>query len=174
MKHIHMYFNGYPTNTPSPLKSSTYERTKKFKCPVHSCTSLVVITQVIVSTLYNGLWSDSRSGPLPNNVLMYVMNSIFLATLWSSKPSLFVFILSNWPFSRNILWSMSSTNSPKWEPLSLCHDLLLKEVYLWQRASYENFLAVYLAPDPLTHAHTHTHTHACTWCVWSIFNTKRD
>jgi hypothetical protein len=69
--------NGYPTNAPSPLKSPTYERTKKFRCPVHSCGSLVVITLLIVSTLYNGLWSDSRSGPLPNNVLMYVMSSIF-------------------------------------------------------------------------------------------------
>jgi len=32
--------NGYPTNAPSPLKSPTYERTKKFKCHVHSCGSL--------------------------------------------------------------------------------------------------------------------------------------
>ena len=48
-------FNGYPTNAPSPLKSPTYERTKKFKCPVHSCGSLIVITPLIVSTLYNGL-----------------------------------------------------------------------------------------------------------------------
>jgi hypothetical protein len=70
-------FNGYPTNAPSPLKSPTYERTKKFKCPVHSCRSLVVITPLVVCTLYNGLWSDSRSCPLPNNVLMNVMNSIF-------------------------------------------------------------------------------------------------
>jgi len=32
--------NGYLTNAPSPLKSPSYERTKKFKCPVHSCKGL--------------------------------------------------------------------------------------------------------------------------------------
>ena len=52
---------GYPTKATSPLKSPTYERTKKFKCSVHSCGSLIVITPLVVSTLYNGLWSDSRS-----------------------------------------------------------------------------------------------------------------
>jgi len=72
-----IWLNGYPTNAPSPLKSPTYERTKKFKCSVHSCGSLLVITALVVSTLYNGLWSDSRSGRLPNNVLMNVMNNIF-------------------------------------------------------------------------------------------------
>ena len=33
-------FKGYQTNAPSPLKSPSYERTKKFKCPVHSCRVL--------------------------------------------------------------------------------------------------------------------------------------
>ena len=70
-------FNGYPTNALSLLESPTYERTKKFKCPVKSCGSLLVITALVVSTLYNGFWSDSRSSPVPNNVLMFVMNSIF-------------------------------------------------------------------------------------------------
>ena len=58
---LHFIFNGYPMNAPSPLKLPTYERTKKFKCPVHSCRSLIVITPLVVPTLYNGLWSDSRS-----------------------------------------------------------------------------------------------------------------
>ena len=29
--------NLYPTNAPSPFKSAPDERTKTFKCPVHSC-----------------------------------------------------------------------------------------------------------------------------------------
>jgi hypothetical protein len=69
--------NGYPTNAPSPLMSPSDERTKKFKCPVNSCGSLVVITPLVVSTLYNVLWSDSRSGPLHNYVLIYTVSSSF-------------------------------------------------------------------------------------------------
>jgi hypothetical protein len=39
-KYVHDNVNLYRTNAPSPLKSASYERTKKFKCPVHSCRGL--------------------------------------------------------------------------------------------------------------------------------------
>jgi hypothetical protein len=32
--------NLYRTDAPSPFKSASYERTKSFKCPVHSCRGL--------------------------------------------------------------------------------------------------------------------------------------
>src|SRR5215469_9725064 len=31
------WINLYPTNAPSPFKSASDERTKTFKCPIHSC-----------------------------------------------------------------------------------------------------------------------------------------
>jgi len=35
-----MMINCYPTNAPSPFKAASYERTKSFKCPIHSCRGL--------------------------------------------------------------------------------------------------------------------------------------
>jgi len=36
----HAKLNLYPTKAPRPFKALSYERTKKFKCPVHSCRGL--------------------------------------------------------------------------------------------------------------------------------------
>ena len=106
-------FNGYPTNAPSPLKSPTYEGTKKFKCPVHSCGSLIVITPLIVSTLYNGLWSDSRSSFFTQLCKYVHHEKHFVATLWSLKPRLFVFIPIIWrihkkPLTKHVVSNMQS------------------------------------------------------------------
>jgi hypothetical protein len=38
--YIKIYIKSYPTFAPSPLKSPSYECTKKFKCPIHSCKGL--------------------------------------------------------------------------------------------------------------------------------------
>jgi hypothetical protein len=39
-KTLSTVINLYRTNAPSPFKSASYERTKSFKCPVHSCRGL--------------------------------------------------------------------------------------------------------------------------------------
>jgi len=51
-------FNHYYTNALNPFKSASYERT----LPGTLMLRLRIIAPLVISTLHNGLWSDSRSG----------------------------------------------------------------------------------------------------------------
>jgi hypothetical protein len=42
MKAVKVLCNLYPMNAPHPFQAASYERTKKFKCPVHSCGGLAL------------------------------------------------------------------------------------------------------------------------------------
>ena len=79
---IKCLFNLYPTNAPSPFKSASDERTKTFKCPVHSRnveawnyspTRFLDIKSWIVS--------DSRSGPFTQLCTYARYEEHFVATL---------------------------------------------------------------------------------------------
>ena len=71
------HFNLHPTNAPCPFKAASYERTKKFKCPVHSYRGLE-LQPCSLSTHYIMVCGQTHApATLPNYVHMCVMNSSF-------------------------------------------------------------------------------------------------
>ena len=130
-----------------PLKSASYEHIvsgvlQPFKRSVHSCRGLELQPHLLSPhyTMFCG--QIHAPATLPNYVLMHLMNTKFLASLYSSKPRLFFFYakqLTPWPsfpseerFSppaQFVHRSISSTHCNV-KPHSLCQALLLQEFCL--------------------------------------------
>ena len=117
-----------------------------------------VTAPLVVSTLYNGLWSDSLSGHFTKLCThTYVMNSSFQPPCWSSNSSAnsSVCFYSKKQSSfistpRKTIAMSRSLFEELIKPHSLHQALLLQEVFLWWRTLCKNFLAVYPAPKPPT------------------------
>jgi hypothetical protein len=79
------YINLYPTNTPDPLKSASYERARPgvlwpFKCSIQSCRGLELQPHSL-SPHYIMFCGQIRvPATLPNYVHMHLMYSKFLAS----------------------------------------------------------------------------------------------
>ena len=112
-----------------------------------------IIAPHVISTLYNVLWSDSRSGHFTKLCTYAHHEYQFLATLYSWNPRLNFFTLSNSHFLLKRHFAVNSISFIQKfhrthivQPHSLCQALLLLVVSSLRRASYKNLLAVYPAP----------------------------
>ena len=119
---------------------------------------LSIIAPLVVSTLYNGLWSDSRSGHFTKLFTnTYIMNSSFKPPCWSSNSSATLSVCfyskqqsSFISTSREMIAMPCSSFEEIIKPHSLHQALLLQEVFLWWCTLCKNFLAVYPARKPPT------------------------
>jgi hypothetical protein len=71
----HFMVNGYPKNAPSPLKSPSYERTKKFKC-LYTHAKAYNYSPARFLRIIRVYGQIHAPATLPNYVNMFVMNSI--------------------------------------------------------------------------------------------------
>ena len=98
-----MECNLHPTNTLDPFKSATYERTRPsalrpFKRSIQPCTGLELQPHSLSPHYIMFCGQIHAPVTLPNYVHMHhmpLMNTKFLASLYSLKPCMFVFMLSN-------------------------------------------------------------------------------
>jgi len=74
---IKLYFNLYLTNAPGPFNAASYERTKKFKCPVRSCRGLELYPRSLPAHYIMVYGQFHAPVTLPNYVHMLVMSSSF-------------------------------------------------------------------------------------------------
>jgi len=70
-------FNLYPTNALRPFKAASYERTKKFKCPIHSCRGLELQSRSLSPHYITVCGQIHAPATFPNYVYMYIMDSSF-------------------------------------------------------------------------------------------------
>jgi hypothetical protein len=157
---------------------------------------LRIIAPLVVSTLYNCLWSDSCSGHFTQLLNHVHHEQQFLASVDHQNLSWNVVCLF---WNRALSFPSRDTFSllRGWfeelsvKPHSLCQALLLQKFSLWRRTLCKNFLAVYPALYPSTHplqrrrsfsdwymrvfmksaAQTQTHS---VWTLAGYINTKRD
>ena len=96
--------NLYLTNAPNPFKSASNKHTKfiglrPFKHSLQSCRGLELHPHSLSPHYVTVCGQIHPPATLLNYVHMHLMNSKFLASLYSSKPRMFVFMLSNWCLS---------------------------------------------------------------------------
>ena len=131
---------------------------------------LRIIAPLVGSTLYNGLWSDSRSGHFTKQCTHVHHEYQFLAPLliietssatssvcsYSKQQSSFI-SPSRGTFSRATYFEELQPIHFYVKPHSLCQTLLLQEVFLWWCTLCKNFLAVYPALNPPLQSTTSFH-----------------